>query len=208
MDHFCVAVITASLCCWLFFQPIWFESSIIIIIITSIMLLLRNGISSWQSLSSSFIAVLLLLLLVLSSTRCIMACTDILVTPGASVDGSAMIAYNADSPTLFGSLYHYPATMTTTNDENTPKMRQIYNWDTGVRVQIWQHAWFLWRRAAFGCLCVAFVLSYSFFHYLFILLCVADHHHQRRSHTCIIFFFCFFLSFILSSCCVLCRMYL
>jgi dipeptidase len=51
------------------------------------------------------------------------ACTDILVTPGASVEGSAMIAYNADSPTLFGSIYHYSANYS---------WNSIYDWDSGV----------------------------------------------------------------------------
>lgn len=54
------------------------------------------------------------------------SCTDILVTPGASLDGSAMIAYNADSPSLFGTLYHYPAS--NNNSEN----RKVYNWDNGA----------------------------------------------------------------------------
>jgi dipeptidase len=70
------------------------------------------------------------------------ACTDILVTPAASVDGSAMIAYNADSPTLFGSIYHYPATKSAGNsasstananvNANKMRMRQVYDWDSGV----------------------------------------------------------------------------
>eukprot|EP00727_Mastigamoeba_balamuthi_P006219 m51a1_g2216 hypothetical protein (549) ;mRNA; f:210119-212261 len=37
-----------------------------------------------------------------------LACTDILVTPGASADHSSMVAYNADSHTLYGELYHWP----------------------------------------------------------------------------------------------------
>jgi len=36
-------------------------------------------------------------------------CSNLLITPGASADGSSMISYNADSGTLYGSLYHYPA---------------------------------------------------------------------------------------------------
>ncbi|GAX26969.1 hypothetical protein FisN_9Lh273 [Fistulifera solaris] len=56
------------------------------------------------------------------------ACTDILVTPGASVEGSAMMAYNADSPTLFGSIYHYPPY----NNDDETKMRSIYDWDSGI----------------------------------------------------------------------------
>jgi Peptidase family C69 len=55
------------------------------------------------------------------------ACTDILVTPEASNDGSAMIAYNADSGSLMGFLYHYPPTFGRGGQE-----RQIYEWDTGV----------------------------------------------------------------------------
>ena len=54
-------------------------------------------------------------------------CTDVLVTPGASDDGSAMIAYNADSGALMGSLYHYPAT-----EGRGGEMRQVYDWDSGV----------------------------------------------------------------------------
>lgn len=54
------------------------------------------------------------------------ACTNLIVTPGASADKSAMIAYNADSGSLYGQLYHYPAA-------TPPKgsMRSIYDWDSG-----------------------------------------------------------------------------
>ncbi|MBR4809290.1 MAG: C69 family dipeptidase [Bacteroidales bacterium] len=37
------------------------------------------------------------------------ACTNIIVSPGASVDGSAMVSYAADSHWLFGELYFRPA---------------------------------------------------------------------------------------------------
>lgn len=59
------------------------------------------------------------------------ACTDILVTPGASSDGSAMIAYNADSVTLYGVLYHYPAKSTTDEKFAKEEERMIFDWDTG-----------------------------------------------------------------------------
>jgi dipeptidase len=49
------------------------------------------------------------------------------VTPGASEDGSAMIAYNADSGALMGTLYHYPAT-----EGRGGEMRHVYDWDSGV----------------------------------------------------------------------------
>ena len=57
----------------------------------------------------------------------VFACSDILVTPGASEDGSAMIAYNADDVSLYGVLYHYPATQGKEGD-----MIDVYEWDTGV----------------------------------------------------------------------------
>jgi dipeptidase len=54
------------------------------------------------------------------------ACTNFLITKGASVDGSTMISYSADSHTLFGELYHYPAA---TYPEGA--MLDVYEWDTG-----------------------------------------------------------------------------
>ena len=36
------------------------------------------------------------------------ACTNIIVTPGASADGSAMVSYAADSHWLYGELYSHP----------------------------------------------------------------------------------------------------
>ena len=67
-------------------------------------------------------------------------CSDILVTPGASEDGSAIIAYNADDVRLFGYLYHYPS-----SEGKEGEMIQIYEWDSGVsvsRLQIYcRNAW-------------------------------------------------------------------
>lgn len=54
------------------------------------------------------------------------ACTNFLVTKGASADGSVMISYNADSHVLYGELYYYPAM-----DHKEGEMRKIYEWDTG-----------------------------------------------------------------------------
>ena len=54
------------------------------------------------------------------------ACTNVLVTKGASVDGSNMISYAADSHQLFGELYFEPAGIWSAND-----MRAVYEWDTG-----------------------------------------------------------------------------
>ena len=37
------------------------------------------------------------------------ACTNVIISPGASIDGSAMVSYAADSHKLFGELYFRPA---------------------------------------------------------------------------------------------------
>ena len=54
------------------------------------------------------------------------ACTNFLVTRGASVDGSTMITYAADSHYLYGELYFWPAA---THAPGT--MLRVYEWDTG-----------------------------------------------------------------------------
>ena len=54
------------------------------------------------------------------------ACTNVLVTKGASTDGSNMVSYAADSHQLYGELYYAPAGIWKADD-----MRQINEWDTG-----------------------------------------------------------------------------
>ncbi len=54
------------------------------------------------------------------------ACTNFLVTKGASADNSVMISYAADSHLLYGELYHWPAT-----DWPAGYMLDIREWDTG-----------------------------------------------------------------------------
>ena len=54
------------------------------------------------------------------------ACTNYLITKGASVDGSTMISYAADSHVLYGELYHWAAA---TWPEGT--LMDVYEWDTG-----------------------------------------------------------------------------
>jgi len=55
------------------------------------------------------------------------ACTNFLVTPGASASGNSMISYAADSHALYGGLYHNPAT-----DYPAGTMLNVSDWDTGV----------------------------------------------------------------------------
>lgn len=54
------------------------------------------------------------------------ACTNVLVTKGASTDGSNMVSYAADSHQLYGELYYAPAGVWQAAD-----IRKIYEWDTG-----------------------------------------------------------------------------
>ena len=69
---------------------------------------------------------LVLLTTLLAAGAALEACTNLLVTKGASKDGSTMITYSADSHTLYGELYfkqggrHQPGSF-----------RDIVEWDTG-----------------------------------------------------------------------------
>jgi dipeptidase len=89
-------------------------------------------------LHPSFIASISAIAIVLVTKAVpVKSCTNVLVTPGASMDGNPMIAYNADSGGLQGMLYHYPptsndATTATTATTTTANMRKVYSWDTGV----------------------------------------------------------------------------
>ena len=72
------------------------------------------------------VAVLLSLLLVTLVSRRTLACTNYLVTRGASLDGSTMISYAADAHVLYGELYHWPAKKWPANS-----MLDVHEWDTG-----------------------------------------------------------------------------
>ena len=54
------------------------------------------------------------------------ACTNYLITKGASTDGSTMISYAADSHVLYGELYHWAA-----GEYPEGTMMDVYEWDTG-----------------------------------------------------------------------------
>ena len=53
------------------------------------------------------------------------ACTNVIITRGATRDGSVLVSYAADSHYLFGELYYRPA-----KDWKAGKMLEIYEWDT------------------------------------------------------------------------------
>jgi dipeptidase len=68
------------------------------------------------------IAVLVLLL----AAHPLQACTNFLITCGASLDGSTMVTYAADAHVLYGELYYTPA------GRHVPGAKlDIYEWDTG-----------------------------------------------------------------------------
>ena len=69
-----------------------------------------------------FLTMILALALWSSNTN---ACTNFLVTPGASVNGTAMITYAADAHVLYGELYFKPAA-----DYPPGAMLDVYEWDT------------------------------------------------------------------------------
>ncbi len=71
----------------------------------------------------SFLAIALIILSINTNTD---ACTNILVTKGATVDGSTMISYAADSHVLYGELYHWPA-----RQYPVGSMLKVVEWDTG-----------------------------------------------------------------------------
>lgn len=72
---------------------------------------------------------ILLMILILTISTFInesYSCTNFIVTKGASVDGSVMVSYTADSYGFYGELYHYPASV-----YQNGAWLEIYEWDTG-----------------------------------------------------------------------------
>ena len=72
------------------------------------------------------IAGIFVFVFLLSNVQLSNGCTNFLISKGATVDGSTMITYAADSHTLYGELYYQPA-----QDYPEGAMRDIYEWDTG-----------------------------------------------------------------------------
>jgi dipeptidase len=72
------------------------------------------------------VSILVLLFSGLFSGQISNACTNFLITKGASKDGSVMITYSADSHVLYGELYYWPA-----KKWPAGTMVNVYEWDTG-----------------------------------------------------------------------------
>lgn len=70
--------------------------------------------------------ILLTCFLLTMEVKLVDACTNFLISKGATKDGSAMITYSADSHTLYGELYYWPAA-----DYPEGSTLDVYEWDTG-----------------------------------------------------------------------------
>lgn len=77
-------------------------------------------------MKSKSLIIFLTLISVIFLNREVNSCSSLLVTKGASKDGSTMITYTADAFNLYGELYYFPAAK---YPEGT--MLDIYEWDTG-----------------------------------------------------------------------------
>jgi dipeptidase len=72
------------------------------------------------------LAALAAVLALLAAARPAAACTSILVSRGATADGSTFITYSADSHELYGALAHLPPRVHPPGAE-----REIHDWDSG-----------------------------------------------------------------------------
>lgn len=71
-------------------------------------------------------AIILVSAILMINVGILYACTNFLITKGASTDGSNIITYAADSHQLFGALYFWPSA-----DYKPGEKLDIYEWDTG-----------------------------------------------------------------------------
>ena len=74
-----------------------------------------------------FLTVILVCCVMLSPR--LYACTNFIITKGASSTGSCMVTYAADSHTLYGELYFQPAA-----DHPAGSFREVIEWDSGKRL--------------------------------------------------------------------------
>ncbi len=75
-------------------------------------------------MTNKYLATLILILFFMTESS--YPCTNFLITKGATVDGSTMISYSADSHVLYGELYFRPAA-----DYPAGTMMEVKEWDTG-----------------------------------------------------------------------------
>jgi dipeptidase len=88
-------------------------------------------IKSLIQFSEDFMKKKLLLIIIISmfyiiTNGVLFSCTNYLISKKATVDGSTMITYAADSHTLYGELYYTPGRF-----HREGEMLDVYEWDTG-----------------------------------------------------------------------------
>ena len=76
-----------------------------------------------KKITSLMLSLILMMFLVSEKSH---ACTNFLITKGATKDGSTMITYSADSHVLYGELYFWPAAQ-----YKPGTMVDVYEWDSG-----------------------------------------------------------------------------
>jgi dipeptidase len=67
-----------------------------------------------------------LVVIALLNAQQLFACTNLIITKGASSDRSVMITYNADSHTRYGAIAYYPAA-----DHQAGDMCEVYHYENG-----------------------------------------------------------------------------
>jgi dipeptidase len=75
-------------------------------------------------MTNKYLATLIFVLIFTAEN--VFSCSNFLISKGATVDGSTMISYSADSHVLYGELYYRPAA-----DYPAGTMVNVYEWDTG-----------------------------------------------------------------------------
>jgi dipeptidase len=76
-----------------------------------------------KKITSLMLSLILIIFMISEKSQ---ACTNFLITKGASKDGSTMISYSADSHVLYGELYYWPAMK-----YKPGTMVDVYEWDSG-----------------------------------------------------------------------------
>lgn len=68
----------------------------------------------------------IIILLIMAKNQILISCTNLIISKGASADGSVMITYNADAGGFMEPLYYMPA-----KDYKPGDSLEIYEWDSG-----------------------------------------------------------------------------
>ncbi len=79
----------------------------------------------FKTMRNSLLAAAAVLVMSLAASLDSKACTNVIISKGASADGTVMVSYAADSHYLFGELYFHPAA-----DWAPGSLLKVYDWDS------------------------------------------------------------------------------